>query len=79
MYHGLILVKINKKLSFKCHIFFEPFSRIKLLNAVIYLKASNPLCHDFTIDLSQISNDLLNFPEGHIDFTSKNSTTEAES
>lgn len=37
------------------------------------------LCHDFTIDLSQISNDLLNFPEGHIDFTSKNSTTEAES
>ena len=76
---GLILLKLKKKLSFKCHIHFEPFSRTKLLNALTYLKAKNPPFHDITIDLSQISNDLMNFSEGSIDSTANNSITKAES
>ena len=34
---GLILLKLKKKLSFRGHAYFEPVSRTKLLNALIYL------------------------------------------
>ena len=40
---NLILLKLKKKLSFRSHVCFETISTTKLLNALIYLKANNPL------------------------------------
>ena len=46
---GLMLLKLKKKLPFKCHLYFEPVARTKLLNALTNLNANNPLYHDINI------------------------------
>ena len=75
---GLILLKSKTKISFKGHAFFQLVSRTKLVNALIYFNANNPLYHDITIDLSEIPNDLMTFSDGPIDFKVDSSTTELE-
>ena len=76
---GLTLLKLKKKFSFRGHVYLEPVSRTKLLNALIYPKASNPLYHDITIDVSEIPSDLISFSDEPIDFSVNTSSEEPKS
>ena len=62
--------------TFRSHVSFEPVSRTKLLNALIYLKANNPSYHDITIDVSEIPSDLISFLDEPIDFSGNTSSEE---
>ena len=75
---GLILRKLKENLPFKGHVYFKPVSRTKLLNVLIYLNEINPLYYDINVNLLEISNDLMTFRDGSIDFTVHSSTTEPE-
>ena len=65
----MVLYCLNerKKLSFRGHVYFQPVSRTKLLSALIYLKANNPLYYDITTDMSEITSDLITFSDELID------------
>ena len=41
--NGLAIVKFLKKLSFRCHVYFEAVSPESINQALLYLKRSNPL------------------------------------
>ena len=54
-------------------------SRTKLLNALIHLKANNPLYHDITIDVSATPSGLISFLDEPIDFSVNTSSEEPKS
>ena len=76
---GLILLKLKKKLSFRGHVYFEPVSRTKLLNALIYLKINDPWHYNITTDVSEIPSDLISFSDELIDFSVNTSSEEPKS
>ena len=55
---GLIMVKLKRKLSFRGHFCFSPFSPESVYLAPCYLKVKNPYYKDITIDMGTLPSDL---------------------
>ena len=64
---------------FRGPVYLERVSRTKLLNALIYLKANNPLYYDISIDVSEIPFDLISFLNDPIDLSVNTSSEESKS
>ena len=52
--NGLIIVKINQKLSYRGHVYLEPVSPGAVQLALVYLKQNNPFYHKIRIDIDNI-------------------------
>ena len=57
--NGIVMLKLKRKLIYRGHVFFEAVRPDVILTVLQYLKLSNFLYEDITIDESQISNNLL--------------------
>lgn len=58
-----VLVKLNKKLEFSGHVFFESISLDKIKAALLYLNNNNSFCKDIRKNVDSINDDLLRVKE----------------
>lgn len=56
---GIVLVKLKKKLEFHGHVYFQPVSSEKLVNALLYFKIHNNFYEDVEIDITDLPPELL--------------------
>ena len=79
--NGLLLLKLKRKLMYHGHVYFEPIRPQCVINLLSYLKINNPLYNDVSIDMNQISQELLSFnenPSSNSENTSIDSTIMGE-
>ena len=59
--NSLVVIKLKRKLTYRGHVYFEAV-RPELLNqTLMYLKENNPLYSDVSVDIGNITDNLLSF------------------
>ena len=61
--NGIVMIKLKRKMNYRCHVYFEAVSPDTVQRALEYLKSNNPLYHDIVIDIGQIPANLLSLIE----------------
>ena len=61
--NGLLIAKLKRKLSYRCHVYFEAVRPELICQALMYLKQNNSLYYNIGIALENIPNDLLSLSE----------------
>ena len=61
--NGLLVLKLKRKLMYHGHVYFEPIRPNIIAELLDYLKKKNPLYNNVTVDISQVSNELLCFDD----------------
>ena len=57
--NGIVIVKLRRKLQYRCHVFFESVRPDIIFRLLQYLKLSNLLYHDIEIDVKNIPSFLI--------------------
>ena len=63
--NGLLVLKLKPKLMYCGHVYFEPIRPQIVSQLLNFLKENNPLYSDVTVDLNQVSDELLYFDKAN--------------
>ena len=65
--HGIAIVKLKRKLSFRGHVYFEAVCPESINQALLYLKKYNPLYQNITMNTNNIPDNLKDLKDSTTD------------